>query len=85
MQNPEVETLPTNISRLMDKPGFLMVSTTPTMLFVHRSLQLPVTDEWYSIVRDIVGDSEPLMRGIVPDPGMMLGQAEFLLYALSDE
>ncbi len=79
------ETLPTNIHRMVDKPGFLMVSITPTMLFVHRSLQLPVTDPWYSVVLEIVGDSEPVMKGIVSDAGMMLGKAEHLVYTLSDE
>lgn len=73
------------ISRIVNKPCFLMVSITQTMLFVHRSVFLPITDEWYSVVRDLVGDAVPVLRAIVDDPGMMLGKAEHLLYSLKDE
>lgn len=73
------------INRLVNKPCFLMVSITQTMLFVHRSLFLPITDEWYGVVRDLVGDTLPVLRAIVDDPGMMMGKAEHLLYSLKDE
>lgn len=72
-------------NRLVDIESWLRVYITPTMLFVHRSLQLDVTDEEYGVVRNLVGDAEPLLRAVVPDAGMFLGQAEHLLYTLSEE
>lgn len=85
VSNGAARTETSQISRLVNKPCFLMVSITQTMLFVHRSLQLPITDDWYQIVLELVGDAEPVLRQIVDDPGMMLGKAEHLLYALLDE
>lgn len=77
--------VPPQVSRLVNRPHFLLVSVTRTTMFVYRSLQLPVTDDWYAPVKDLIEDAELVSRVIVEDPDMMLGKAEHSIYALSDD
>lgn len=84
----EALSLPTpSIPVLVDRESWLVVACSRTRLFVYRSVQLWwETDEWYQVVRDLVGDAEPLVPAVeVPDPDMMGYAAEWLVYALSDD
>lgn len=73
---------PAGIERIINRDQWLIVGLSPTRLFVYRSIALPVTDEWYQPVIDLIGDTEPLTRSTISDPGMMFGRAEHVIYAI---
>lgn len=85
MSSPAKDDLASKgIVRIVNRELWLMVAVTPTRMFVYRSLLLPVEHEWYRQVRELAGDSAPLVQVVIPDPGMMFGHAEHSIYPMRE-
>jgi len=49
-------------------------------LFVYRSPVVRETDDIYKPVKDMIGDTKPLLTWTVTDEGMAFGEAELSVY-----
>lgn len=74
----------TGIDRIIDDPGYLVVSLSATRLFVYRSVMVKDSSSLYLPVLALIGDTPPLDSMVISDPGMLFGHAELAIYALSE-
>ncbi|BBB42645.1 hypothetical protein [Mycobacteroides abscessus] len=68
-------TRPVYATEVASSDCFLYAHVCDGRLYVNRSVLVRDTDPIFQLVRDIIGDAEPVEREMVADPNMMLCRA----------